>query len=70
MSALGHERTSRHVRIMSALPLKADIHMRGLQVCLVPIADIGELTYLNWLVADQTDPLRVNQACAERCSSS
>jgi len=44
MSALGHERTSRHARIMSVLPLKADIHMRGLQVRLVPIADIEAAT--------------------------
>ena len=25
MSALGHKRTSRHVRVMSVIPLKADI---------------------------------------------
>ena len=41
MSALGHEQTSRHVRVMSVIPLKADIHQRGLHVRLVPIADIG-----------------------------
>ena len=29
MSALGHEQTSRHVRVMSVIPLKADIHQRG-----------------------------------------
>ena len=40
MSALGHEHTSRHVRIMSVLPLKADIRWRGLHVRLVPQADI------------------------------
>jgi hypothetical protein len=40
MSALGHEQTSRHVRIMSVLPLKADIHKRGLHVRFVPKADI------------------------------
>ena len=32
MSALGHERTSRHVRVMSVIPPKADIHQRGLHV--------------------------------------
>ena len=26
---MGHERTSRYVRVMSAFPLKADIHHRG-----------------------------------------
>ena len=26
MSALGHEQTSRNVRVMSVIPLKADIH--------------------------------------------
>ena len=39
MSALGHEQTSRHVRVMSVIPLKADIHQRGLHVRYVPIAD-------------------------------
>ena len=43
MSALGHEQTSRHVRVMSAIPLKADIHKRGLHVRLVPEADIETL---------------------------
>ena len=36
MSAVGHEQTSRHVRVMSVIPLKADIHQRGLHVRLVP----------------------------------
>jgi hypothetical protein len=42
MSAMGHEQTSRHVRVMSVIPLKADIYKRRLQVRLVPIADIWE----------------------------
>ena len=42
MSALGHEQTSRHVRVMSALPPIADIHQRGLHVRLVPITDISD----------------------------
>jgi hypothetical protein len=37
---MGHKRTSRHVRVMSVIPLKADIHQRGLHVRFVPIADI------------------------------
>ena len=39
MSALGHEQTSRHVRVMSVIPLKADIHQRALHVRLVPATD-------------------------------
>ena len=41
MSALGHEQTSRNVRVMSVVPLKADIHQRGVHVRLVPKADVG-----------------------------
>ena len=41
-SDMGHEQTSRHVRYMSVLPLKADIHKRGLHVRLVPLTDIAE----------------------------
>ena len=36
MSALGHEQTSRHVRVMSVIPLKADIRQRIEHVCYVP----------------------------------
>ena len=49
MSALGHEQTSRHVRVMSVIPLKADIHQRELHVRYVPIADIA-----TWLPVAQT----------------
>ena len=38
-SALGHKRTWCHVRVMSVIPFKADIHQRGLYVRLVPKAD-------------------------------
>jgi hypothetical protein len=40
MSALGHEQTSFHVRVMFIIPLKADIHQRGFHVRLVPQADM------------------------------
>ena len=43
MSALGQKRTSKHVRAMSALPPKADIHRRGRHVRFVPKADMGFL---------------------------
>jgi len=42
MSALGHEQTSRHVCVMSVIPLKADSNGRGLHVRLVPQADIAQ----------------------------
>src|SRR6516165_973387 len=41
MSALGHKRTLVHVRLMSALPPKADIGTRSRNVRFVPKADIG-----------------------------
>jgi len=40
VSDLDHEQTSRHVFLMSAIPLKVDIRWRGLRVRFVPIADI------------------------------
>ena len=39
MSALGHEQTSRRVRVMSVIPLKADIRHCIEHVCFVPKAD-------------------------------
>jgi hypothetical protein len=41
MSALGHKQTSRNVRVMSALPPKADIRQREWRVRYVPKADIN-----------------------------
>jgi hypothetical protein len=41
MTALGHKRTSKHVRIMSALPTKADIAGRQLDVRFVPQTDVS-----------------------------
>ena len=40
MAALGQKQTSRHVRVMSVLPLKADIRQREWHVRYVPVADI------------------------------
>jgi hypothetical protein len=40
MSAMGHKQTSRHARVMSVLPLKADIRQREWHVRYVPEADI------------------------------
>ena len=39
-SALGQQ-TSRHVNVMSVIPLKAEIHQRGLHVSLVPLPEVG-----------------------------
>jgi hypothetical protein len=39
MSALGHKRTSKHARPMSALPPKADIVCRNGDVRFVPIPE-------------------------------
>jgi hypothetical protein len=40
MSALGHKRTLKENRMMSALPPKADIDQHGQDVRFVPKADI------------------------------
>jgi len=42
MSALGHKRTLGLVRVMSALPPKADINPRNLHVRFAPIADFAK----------------------------
>jgi len=44
MSALGQKQTSAHVRVMSALPPKADITERDRYVRFVPKADISGAT--------------------------
>ena len=45
MSALGQKRTSGHVRVMSALPPKADIAERECHVRFVPEPDIEESAF-------------------------
>jgi hypothetical protein len=37
---MGQEPTSRHVGVMSVIPLKADIHQRNMHVRFVPRTDI------------------------------
>src|SRR5215472_5154913 len=58
MSALGHWRTSHRVRVMSALPPKADIAESDCHVRFVPKADIQILTRIH----------SVNQAQRRRCT--
>jgi hypothetical protein len=45
MSALGQKRTSRRVRVMSALPPKADIEREFSYVRFGPIADISQTLF-------------------------
>jgi hypothetical protein len=47
MSALGHEQTSRNVRVMSVIPLKTDIRQREWHVRYVPKADISSIERLS-----------------------
>jgi hypothetical protein len=44
VSALGHKRTFGKVRLMSALPPKADIDERGGMSACAPVADIASLS--------------------------
>jgi hypothetical protein len=56
MSALGQKRTLGDVRLMSALPPKADIAGSQLDVRFVPKADICSAAYLAacwWLILTQ-----------------
>ena len=48
MSALGHEQTSRDVRVMSVIPLKADMLIVGINVCYVPCVDGSRLASQNF----------------------
>jgi hypothetical protein len=61
MSATGHERTSRHVRVVSVIPLKADIHQRGLHVRLVPIADMSSRSHLSGDSLDSVNEVGTNR---------
>ena len=47
-SAMGHEQTSRDVRVMSVIPLKADMLIVGMNVCYVPCVDGSRLASQNF----------------------
>jgi hypothetical protein len=70
MSALGHERTSQDVCVMSALPPKADISGVRLDVRFVPITEVGTIcahkldTAVGELLPADTGPLGRQQALA------
>jgi hypothetical protein len=48
MSALGQKQTSVHVRVMSALLLKADMAQQDRDVRLVPLAEVADLHSIAW----------------------
>jgi deoxyribodipyrimidine photolyase-like uncharacterized protein len=56
MSALGQKQTSPHVRFMSALPPKADIAGRHLDVRFVPEADVA-------VHSPMSDKLQLSGSC-------
>ena len=58
MSAMGQKLTSRHARVMSVLPLNADIRQRIEHVCFVPIADLADRHRVRKLRTAIKDPLR------------
>ena len=64
MSALGHEQTSRYVRVMSVIPLNADIDKRGLHVRFVPIVDMAIAEWLKRGNADDVDARRCRAGLA------
>src|SRR5262249_30980189 len=53
MSAMGQKQTSAHVRVMSALPPKADIGTQPRNVCFVPKADFATSLF-DYLVRHST----------------
>jgi hypothetical protein len=66
MSALGQKWTSRRVRVMSALPPKADIGTQPRDVRLVPKADIELAFVLCYPCPAPTDRLTHTSAAAAR----
>src|SRR6516225_9929044 len=71
MCALGQKRTSAHVRVMSALPPKADIDGACRDVRFVPKADIAFITQRMDAVFDEHDAARCFGASGNnphRCS--
>jgi len=55
VSALGQKQTSRHIRFMCVIPLKADIRQREWHVrCYIPCSHtsrLSALNHLNWTLA-------------------
>jgi hypothetical protein len=64
MSALGQKRTLTLVRLMSALPPRADIEAALGNVRFVPIADIGSARWLKWLSMRQSGGTRCHSGSA------
>ena len=67
ISALGHEQTSHHVRVMSVIPLKADIHQRGWHFRLVPEADLEHKDRCGYSATTPVNPAAL--AAFSSCSS-
>ena len=68
MSALSHEQTSRHVRVMSVIPLKADIHQGGLRVRFVPKADILRTAIVRLLTMRSRNRANTRPRGGPRCA--
>src|SRR5262249_6500915 len=65
MSALGQKRTSHQIRVMSALPPKADIRTQSRNVCFVPEAEKvhrNKIILLDNLVSGDAQRLRYRDA--------
>jgi hypothetical protein len=59
MSALGQKQTFKRLRLMSALPPKADIGTQSCDVCFVPKADIPRRTKMaRYSITSSVDDLR------------
>ena len=68
MSALGHKRTFSSVRVMSVLPLKADIRQRERHVRFVPEADVRGSAARSHMPVEYLGP-RPNRARSGICAA-